>query len=360
MSNNRKQKLSPSFSPFFFFASTLVEEPYSVPSSLWNDSKFKIITIAWLLTAMIFTNLYAGLMITELSVPLKGEVLHELQDIFGTYKETDSILMSSLKSDLMFWYYNYSNSDKPFLFLDDYEINLDYSDFGKHLQQFREIEHFALLQASDICEPTNVLPSNERQRLSNPTLYKIFKQFQWDSKYMDMKDKRLNPKYEFHVSNFMSPKYRHYPIDPKFPIPNERLIKHFTAAAVEKEIVACGRSICLADLDELQAELRYLKQSYPETAFYVGNGTVENGWRRKLVWYYGYTGNPVLAQYLRLLLQAGIRTHVTSILNHKTYLERRIGTKLIKEMEPPAMGMDMNGSIQTIFIILVAVLLSGS
>jgi hypothetical protein len=34
---NRKKKLSPSFSPFFFFVSTLFEEPYSVPTALWND-----------------------------------------------------------------------------------------------------------------------------------------------------------------------------------------------------------------------------------------------------------------------------------------------------------------------------------
>jgi hypothetical protein len=60
---NLKNNLSPSFSPFFFFVSTLFEEPYSVPTALWNDSRFKILTIVWLLTAVIFTNLYTGIKI---------------------------------------------------------------------------------------------------------------------------------------------------------------------------------------------------------------------------------------------------------------------------------------------------------
>jgi hypothetical protein len=67
-----------------------------------------------------------------------------------------------------------------------------------------------------------------------------------------------------------------------------------------------------------------------------------------------------LDHYLKLLLQAGIRTHISSIQSHKTYLERRIGTQIIKEKEPPAMGMAMSGSIQTIFIILSASLVLAS
>jgi hypothetical protein len=39
-------------------------------------------------------------------------------------------------------------------------------------------------------------------------------------------------------------------------------------------------------------------------------------------------------------------THISNIQNHNRYLERRAGTKIIKEMERTAGGVDMNGSIQ--------------
>jgi hypothetical protein len=58
---------------------------------------------------------------------------------------------------------------------------------------------------------------------------------------------------------------------------------------------------------------------------------------------------------MRHLLQGGIRTHILQIQSHRNYLERRIGTDIIKEQKQTVAGMDMNGSIQTIFIILVAI-----
>jgi hypothetical protein len=175
-----------------------------------------------------------------------------------------------------------------------------------------------------------------------------------------LKKKRFNPKYEFYVAKFISPKHRHYPRDPQFPSSKEGLIQHFMAAAVEKEMVDCGRSVFISELTELRAELLYLKRNYPEKTFYAGIGTIESGGMQKMFWEYYPNGNPILAQYLRYLLQGGIRSHILRIQSHKYYLERGIGTNIIKELKPTAMGMDMSGSIQTIFIILVAVLVLAS
>jgi hypothetical protein len=358
---NRNQELSPSFSPFFFFASTLFEEPYSVPTALWNDSKFKIITAAWLLTSIVFTNLYTGHVITELSVPLKGEILHSLEDIFGGYDKANLLDGYTLGWDLTFWDNNSKIFTKPLnkYSMGDCRKSIDYSDYDSYHQQFRKIEHFALLQAPVVCETTHFTPANERQRLCNPSMYKYFDQFHSDALYVYMGNIRFNPTYEFYVTNFISPKHRHYPREPTFPS-SKNVFDQYMAAAVEKEIVACGKSIFIAESNELQAELRYLQRNYLERKFYVGNGTIEQGTRRKLYWNYQHYGNPVLAQYLKFLLQAGIRTHISTIQSHKTYLERRIGTRIIKEKEPPAMGMDMTGSIQTIFIILSASLVLAS
>jgi hypothetical protein len=199
-----------------------------------------------------------------------------------------------------------------------------------------------------------------KQKDGNPHMYKFFTRFLQDARAVYLKPKTFNPSYEFYVAKFISPKYRHYPRDPQFRTSQNGLLQHFMAAAVEKEIVECGRSIFIAELTEIRPELLYLKRNYPETTFYIGNGTIESGSMRKLFWKYDISGNVILAGYLKHLLQAGIRTHILRIQSHKYYLERRTGTNFIKEMEPPAMGMDMNGSIQTIFIILVALLAEAS
>jgi hypothetical protein len=352
---NRKQKLSPSFSPFFFFVSTLFEEPYSVPTALWNDSKFKTITIAWLLTAIIFTNVYTGLMISELTVPLKGAILHTLEDVFGAYAKVDALIRMSNEENVLLWdHYNLHFFDpKNSAFMDLCRVKIDYSKHDIYLRQFRETDHFALLQAPKICDTPYSVPVNETQRLGNPYMYNFFSQFLFDVFDIQYTLKTFNP---IHVLKFSSLKHRHYPRDPDFPNSKNGLIRHYMAAAVEKEIVACGKSIFIADLNELRAELLYLNRNYPDRLFYVGKGSIEDGSLRKVFWDYRFYGNPITAQYLRYLLQAGIRTHILRIQSHKKYLERRIGTIIIKEMQPTAGGMDMNGSIQTIFIILVAIL----
>jgi hypothetical protein len=323
-----------------------------------------VITIAWLLTSIIFTNLYTGHVITELSVPLKGEVLHALEDIFGAYDKSDSLFRASAIDDYQFWWYNYTTelhmpTDNKF-WINDPRMNINYTKYDRYHQQFREVEHFALLQAPQILENQPFTPANETLRLGNPFMYKFFRRFLRDASEAYWTPNMFTPRYEFYVAKFISPKYRHYPRDPQFPVSKEGLIQYFMAAAVEKEIVDCGRSVFIAELNELRAELLYLKRKYPERAFYVGNGTIESGGMRKLFWQYRNYGNPILAQYLRHLLQCGTRSHILRIQSHKYYLERGIGTNLIKELKPMLMGMGMSGSIQTIFIILVAILVLAS
>jgi hypothetical protein len=233
----------------------------------------------------------------------------------------------------------------------DCGISIEYSYYDSYYKQFRDIEHFALLRAPLDCEITRFHLPNERT-MCNPRMYKYFDQFYWEAMNIDGGYMRSNPKYEFYATKFISPKHRHYPREPKFP--KNVFIDHYRAAAVEKEIVGCGKSIFIAESNELQAELRYLQRNYPGRNFYIGNDTIEQGTRRKLYWDYNYFGNPVMAKYLKRLVQTDIRTHILTIQSHKTYLERRVGTKIIKADERPAMGMDMSGSIQTIFIILSA------
>jgi hypothetical protein len=52
-------------------------------------------------------------MISDLTVPLKGEVLHALEDIFGAYDKNDLLFKPSFMDDNDFWWDNYTESQMP-------------------------------------------------------------------------------------------------------------------------------------------------------------------------------------------------------------------------------------------------------
>jgi hypothetical protein len=363
-SYNRSENLSPSFSSFFFFVSILLEESYSVPTALWRDSKFKAVTIVWLLTAFIFTNLYTGQMITDLSFPLRDPALYSFEEIFAVHSNTTAnrFFLSNI------YYYNdfWSSYKNEWYLLNDMSCRFDvkYNDYDTHLQQFRKKDHLALLQTpSSVCENVDYTPTSQQKRLALPQMYSIFNQLQSAKGYFYYKDniKMFHPTYVLCVLKFFSPEYRHYPKDPNFQDLDEYedIKENYMDVAIEKEIVACGKSIFIAEVKDLRAELRYLSDNYPQKSFYVGNHTMEMGQKRKLRWEFRNPGTSKVPYYLKLLLQAGIRYAIIRIQNHRKYLRRRKGTQLIKELEVSNILVNMQGSIQTIFIISIAVISLG-
>jgi hypothetical protein len=359
---NRKKKLSPSFSPFFFFVSTLVEEPYSVPTALWNDSKFKIVTIFWLLTAVIFTNLYTGLMIGELSAPIRDQTLNSFKDVFGVGTAGNH---SDTFTRMMFWGNDYAEArgekiaphgdeKHPFhKFSCSGELN--YYDYDLYLQQFRKPDHFALLQApSTICNDAHRNPGSQSQRLGVPEMYSVHNLLAQAQDFSDENFQKFYPVFAYYTHEFFSNKFRHYPKHPNFRHSGDGEIPHYMDSAIEKELIACDKSIFLADSNAVRTQLHYLKENYPEIKFYVSNDTMEQGVKRKKIWTFENPGTSIVPYYLKALLQAGVRDTVLSIQAHKTYLKRRQGTKLIKEVVVSP-TVDMNGPTQTIFIILAAI-----
>jgi hypothetical protein len=357
---NRKKKLSPSFSPFFFFVSTLVEEPYSVPTALWNDSKFKTVTIVWLLTAVIFTNLYIGLMIGDLSAPIRDQALTSFKDVFGVGTAGNDTF-----ARMVFWENHYAGAHGEKLppgWDVKYPFNkfgcsgqLDYYDHDLHLQQFRKPDHFALLQTpSTICDAAHRNPSPQSQRLGVPQMYSVYNRLAQARDFWDENFLKFQSVSAYYTHEFFSHRFRHYPKHPNFTASGDGEIPHYMDSAIEKELIECEKSVLLSDSNEIRTELHYLKQNYPEIRFYVSNDTMEQGGKRRTIWNFENPGTSIVPYYLQALLQAGVRDAVLSIQAHKTYLQRRQGTKLIKEMAVSP-TVDMNGPTQTIFIILAAI-----
>jgi hypothetical protein len=182
-------------------------------------------------------------------------------------------------------------------------------------------------------------------------MYKTFNRLERERTF---RDEKLQHHYAHYVHEFFSPRYRPYPKHLNLTQSKDGEIEQYMDAAVEKEIIACEKSILIVESNELHAELRYLKQSYPQISFYVGNNSMELGLKRKMILNFENPGTSKAPFYLKVLLQAGIRDYVLSIQTHKNYLRRRTGTKLI-QIEIPPTPVDMNGPTQTIFIILAVI-----
>jgi hypothetical protein len=290
-------------------------------------------------------------MIGDLNAPFRDQAWNSFKDVFGVGCSGDDIL-----ERMWFLESNYTTTHDTFTLTKlSCSSWLNYFDHDLHLQQFRKPDHIALLQTpSTICNAKHQDPSPQSQRLGLPQMYSVFNQLDEARDFWDENFLKFQPVAAYYTYAFFSSKFRHYPKHPHFSDSGDGEIPRYMDSAIEKELITCDKSIFLADSNEIRTELHYLKRNYPEIKFYVSNDTMEQGVKRKKVWTFENPGTFLVPYYLKALLQAGIRDAVLSIQAHKTYLQRREGTKLIKEavISPT---VDMEGPTQTIFIILAAI-----
>jgi hypothetical protein len=356
---NRKFKLSQSFNPFFFFFSTLLEEPYSVPRKLWNSRIFKSFTATWLLTAILFTNLYIGLMITDVVAPLQGDVLKTFDEFLLRDSDLLNQHLYSLKYDIFkFWKYNYSESNHgshkgiPPLGVEGCNVSFSSKDYENHHAQFRGMDSFALLQ-SPLKTCAGKQPSTEIQQrvISHPWMYGVFSKF-WNEMQL-LPDFYGNSTTVKLMIGFFSGRNRHYPKDPKFAMQedNNDSIPLYLDAAIEKEIVDCGQSVFMGNKDDLKYELAYLRTYHPQIGFYVSKDSFEKMGLKPNIWAFENAGNSRVPYYFKQLIEAGIRQFIISLRKHTYYLVRRKGSRFVQLSRSNETHSGTTGSIQTIFFI---------
>jgi hypothetical protein len=364
---NRIFHLSTSFSPIFFFMSTLVEEPYSVPSAIWNSRVFKIITLAWIVTAIMFTNLYNGLVISDVTAPVRGEIFNTFDKVLAINDKT--IPSPTMFSQLAgFWEFNYTRTfvlnntirqalnqgcEGIYVASKDTLYQYDSSGYETHHAQFRTSESFVILhKPMEKCEEYDVSNEIRKRFLSLPSMHALFDRlfdgiFQSNHFHRDVRYLRC-------LYALFSPKHRLYPKNPNIPPTKLEKIPSYFSAAIEKELVACERSIFIGERKALNTELSYLKTNYPRKHFYISNDTLESSWSTPIIWNFMKTGKSKVPRYFKQLLEAGGRDVLLRLRKHTYYLKRRIGTQFVQEEMLKEVVIGMSGSIQTIFIILIA------
>jgi hypothetical protein len=360
---NNKLKLSKNFSPFFFFVSTLVEEPYSVPSSLWNNRFFKTLTLTWLLTAIIFTNLYVGLMISDVTTPLQGEILSNFDQVLNTENVYAEMSGMSKKEVSSYWrnpvpWETVSKDARLHLDLFGCETPFDYERHELKYKQLRNKKSFTILQIP--LEKCGVHDIRSRERikfLAHPWMYSGFHQLE---RQLLTSKHDLDEKYKRRLVAFFSPQNQHYPKAPNLQTIRVEMVRFYPAVAIEKELITCEKSILMGDTEELHYELSYLKVNYPKKGFYLSKETFETGWSTPVIWSFSNVGMSRIPTYFQLLVEAGIRNALKGLRKDKYYLIRRAGSKYVQESLTKSDSVGMAGSIQTIFIILIVSLLVAS
>jgi hypothetical protein len=216
---------------------------------------FKTVTITWLLTAVIFTNFYAGIMIGDLTAPLPSDILHSFDEILDAGKKPGNEASCRGRDYQDFWSSNYTNSSNPSTHLRLLACNPDLDpEMGYHSyhEQFRTKGAFTVLQrAENYCRRSADslwLNSDQQKIRSSPWTYSLFLQLKV---YLVADTDHFEPKYWDRISDFLSSRNRHYPKDPEFPSPGVETIPNYLDAAFENELVSCGRSSKLSKEEPL-------------------------------------------------------------------------------------------------------------
>jgi hypothetical protein len=334
------------FCPVLFYLSFLVEDSCPTPSSLRNDSKFRILSGIWLLSVVVLVNCYIGLMIMEVSSPLKGTRVKYFNEIRCNKSKQyfDGKHGLAFEAYLFWSYKNYSMKVWQDLPSASITGGFNSTKAEKYLEEFQKLnECFSLLS-----KPVKALnASTGMQFRANPFLYSNFKDNveKMETEYPGV----ARMKYIELVSGFLSPEHRHYPDDPKF---NQNADpSDFLSAAIEKELLACGLSTFLGERRELLKELSYLNVNYPRVKFYISKDTLNLYGPDRTVWMFSGYGESKIPTHFVNLFEAGIPLELGQLELEYKYANRRDGTNLIHGQFTQRISVSIGGSIQTIFII---------
>jgi hypothetical protein len=95
---------------------------------------------------------------------------------------------------------------------------------------------------------------------------------------------------------------RHYPKDPLFPSPADENVPQYSAAAIEKELVSCARSVLIRDLHELMYELSYLEINYPMKDLYMSTSIFEVDSSKPVFWNLRSPGKSKVPYYFTIFI----------------------------------------------------------
>lgn len=119
--------------------------------------------------------------------------------------------------------------------------------------------------------------------------------------------------------------------------------------AIEKEVVACQKSVLAGKPGELEAEVEYLMRKYPRIKFYQSKDNFKPEPYGIRIWV--NSGQPKVSCDVHSLIESGIYGRLTKEKFERLNFRReRVGV-----YKPPENKTTMDGCISTLFILCVSV-----
>ncbi|OXA44393.1 hypothetical protein Fcan01_20854 [Folsomia candida] len=314
--------ISETFSPWLFLLGTLLEECSPIPAKLKKSTSFRLVVGVWGIMAIFLTNVYNGLMISELNAPLAGSVIDTFNEIDGI----DNII-----------------TEEKLISLDTYaELLMDIF--------FKRNVSSATRKISPVPTYFRLLSSPERGKdMSKPDFiflgylthwYLFFRGF---GRYKGIP--KLITRHDLVRLALLSPNHAHWPERMKIGV--HRYSEDEARRLVEKEVIQCGKSVLFQESSIIQEELAYYRKFYYWIKFQRGKETLGG---RGEGWIFEREGISKIPQYFRFLVETGIYGELRKA-GMKRKFEYRIPLMDQNLETKSTVSVGINGGIVTLFIL---------
>ncbi|OXA64900.1 hypothetical protein Fcan01_00537 [Folsomia candida] len=293
--------VSPSFSPWLSFFAMLLEDSVTIPAKLAQSGFYRSIFTHWGPVAVLLSNCYTGLMITELNAPLKGWRPESFEDLVcdkshrSLFQGIHGVLVN--KTVLKF------NARK-------YSINI-----SRDEPKPNSMDNSGL-SVRDEC--FNVLSIPEKSKL----------EFAYEHPY-PLLEAELATDYYFQIaySSEQTPLTKdrliQYIIYETMPIFPRRFLNRDRASIslmypeiyrkhAEEEVANCEKSVFVGNTDTVKYEMKHLTRKYPGKKFIMGKKTMDE---RMIGWTFRGNSRSAVRRNFYGIVESGIY----KILEEETY-----------------------------------------
>jgi uncharacterized membrane protein len=343
------------FSPAFYLLRMLLDQADdgSVPNVLKMSQGFRLTIGLWLLSLVLLSNIYLSKVIAQLNSPVRSGKLDYYKDIVCPWSDADSAREFHVVLDELLSFWTNPSSISGYI---------------KNTTNSREKDCFSLLsgpmkpfsswkiEESGQEDPSNYVFPYRLLKLSGDVLVRI-----WRKEVADrLQNKTSQPDDHTIMRKIFSswhPVHRFYPRN----LPAAAALQYkdvFTESLIENEIVQCRKSAFIGDESSVSAEFDYLRTNYDRVPFQTGS---VDHLGRLAGWAFEHPGNSPMPGILARFVETGILEHFSRNARYNKYLKRKQGTQEILRdvVESRVKPLDLEGSIQTIFILWAALLTSG-
>jgi len=332
---NISRKLN--FSSVLFYFSICTEESFSIPQSIEKNRIYRMVTIIWLLTAVVLTNTYGSHVISELNAPLKGEKLKYIKDTYGD--NTNVTLMDTADFYESVWPTQ----------VEEKSTELFSAATNSTVERIHNQQKLAV-GFTFLSEPARLNSLEEVWvHITHPFIYSMTcnNLIQMFDCYAEEIQNHSVCRY---VVNIMSPSNKHYPSGHLYKRPWKSI--NYLRGAVEEELTQCHKSVYLEQSNQL--EFKYMSENYKKKRFYY----LQDGYKSRLsVWSFNNLQKSRIHLLFWMFLQSGIFHHLHRmqlLIDHQK--RRAVTSEIIKRTEIPQ-ALDMSSSVQTIFILFASMIL---